>query len=90
MSSETRWLRLTAIIPSAAMAFMDQSILPVALPVIQKELGANNTALQWTVNAYLLAMAVFILTSSRFSCRRLGLKSGMLYRTKLCTIWGSG
>ena len=50
---------------------MDQSILPVALPVIQRELGSNSTALQWTVNSYLLTTAIFVLLGGKL-CDRLG------------------
>lgn len=66
---ETRWLRVVAVIPAAAMSFMDQTILPVALPAIQKEFGASSAALQWTVNSYLLALAVFVLISGKLSDR---------------------
>ena len=66
-TAKTQWLRILALIPSAAMVFMDQSILPVALPVIGKDFGANNTSLQWTVNSYLLAMSVFILIAGKIS-----------------------
>lgn len=68
-TSETRWLRVLAIIPSSAMAFMDQSILPVALPVIQTEFGSSSALLQWTVNSYLLAIAVFVLMGGKLADR---------------------
>ncbi len=62
---ETRWLRVLAIAPSAAMIFMDQSILPVALPVIQEEFHASDAALQWSINAYLLSWTVFVLLGGK-------------------------
>lgn len=62
---QTKWLRILAIIPSAAMIYMDQSILPVALPVIQKEFGASTAALHWTVNAYLLAWTIFVILAGK-------------------------
>lgn len=43
------------------MSFMDQSILSVALPIIQKEFNASNSLLMWTVNSYLLAITIFFL-----------------------------
>jgi EmrB/QacA subfamily drug resistance transporter len=46
---------------------MDQTILPVALPTIQMELGSTSTQLQWCINAYLLAIAVFVLVSGKIS-----------------------
>lgn len=60
-----KWLGLIAVIPGIAMAFMDQSILPVALPVIQKQFQASSVALQWSVNAYLLSIAIFVLAGGK-------------------------
>jgi EmrB/QacA subfamily drug resistance transporter len=68
-TSETRWLRVVAIAPAVAMSFMDQSILPVALPTIQQEFGAADAPLQWTVNVYLLTTSVFILLGGKFGDR---------------------
>ena len=64
-----KWAGLAALIPGLAMAFMDQTILPVALPTIQLEFGASNVALQWTVNAYLLATAIIVLAAGKWSDR---------------------
>jgi EmrB/QacA subfamily drug resistance transporter len=69
MISETKWLRVIAIIPSAAMSFMDQTILPVALPVIQRELGAPSSSLAWTVNAYFLGLTAFVLIGGKLGDR---------------------
>jgi EmrB/QacA subfamily drug resistance transporter len=69
MDKETKWLRVLAIIPASAMSFMDQSILPVALPVIQQEFNADPICLQWTVNAYFLTMAMFILLGGKLADR---------------------
>ncbi len=68
-ATKIEWLRVAAIVPSTAMVFMDQSILPVALPSIQAEFSALNTPLQWTVNSYLLAMAVFTLIGGTLADR---------------------
>jgi len=64
-----KWFGLIALIPGLAMVFLDQSILPVALPTMQKELGASETSLQWCINAYLLTIAVFVLLGGKFSDR---------------------
>lgn len=69
MATKTKWLRVAALIPSVAMVFMDQSILPVALPVIQTEFGATSALLQWTVNAYFLTLAVFVLIGGKLGDR---------------------
>ncbi len=60
-----KWWGLCALVPSLAMIFLDQSVLPVALPTIQRELGAGSIALEWTVNAYILATAVFVLAAGK-------------------------
>jgi len=76
--SETKWLPIVAIIPSSAMAFMDQSILPVALPTIGHEFGAGNAALQWTVNAYMLGISVFVLMGGKVG-DRIGHRNAFLW-----------
>ncbi len=63
----TSWKKFSALIPAAALVFLDQTILPVALPEIQKEMGASDTALQWCVNSYFLAIAVFVLVGGKLS-----------------------
>lgn len=85
---KTRWISLLAIIPAAAMGFMDQSILPVALPVIQKEFGSNSAALQWTVNSYLLTTAVFILLGGKL-CDRIGSRNAYLYGLSIFAVFSA-
>ncbi|HSX04721.1 MAG TPA: MFS transporter [Rhabdochlamydiaceae bacterium] len=64
-----KWLGFFALVPGLAMIFLDQTILPVALPTIQKELGAADLYLQWSVNAYLLVIAMFVLVGGKLSDR---------------------
>lgn len=64
-----KWLGLIALVPTVALSFMDQTILPVALPTIQRELGGTPTQLQWCINAYLLAVCVFVLACGKLSDR---------------------
>jgi len=52
-----RALVLTAMIFAVAMTFIDQTIVSVAAPSIQSELGLSNTGVQWAINSYLLALA---------------------------------
>lgn len=59
------WVAIASFVPAVALMFMDQTILPVALPAIQRELGATDTQLQWCVNAYILAIAMFLLVSGK-------------------------
>lgn len=43
------------------MAFIDGTVVSIAIPAIQKNLGADIQALQWVVNAYLLILGSLIL-----------------------------
>jgi EmrB/QacA subfamily drug resistance transporter len=59
----TRRQRLTllAAILGSGVATIDGSIVNVALPAIERDLGGGLTAQQWVSNAYLLALAALIL-----------------------------
>lgn len=61
------WVAICTFVPATALMFMDQTILPVALPAIQSELKATATEAQWCVNAYLLAIAMFLLVAGKLS-----------------------
>jgi EmrB/QacA subfamily drug resistance transporter len=60
MTSTQRWT-LTATILGSAMAFIDTTVINVALPVMQTELGAGVDDAQWIVDAYLLVLSALIL-----------------------------
>jgi MFS family permease len=47
---------LAATILASAMAFIDGSVVPIALPAIQRDLHASFATLQWVVNAYSLTL----------------------------------
>jgi EmrB/QacA subfamily drug resistance transporter len=57
------------------MVVLDNLVVNVALPSIHRDLGASVQALEWTVSAYVLAFAVFLLTGAalgdRFGRKRL-------------------
>src|ERR1700690_4261081 len=57
------------------MVVLDNLVVSVALPSIHRELGASIQSLEWTVNAYVLAYAVLLLTGAalgdRFGRRRM-------------------
>jgi EmrB/QacA subfamily drug resistance transporter len=42
---------------AVAMTFIDQTIVSIAAPNIQRELGLSNTGVQWAINAYLVSLA---------------------------------
>jgi EmrB/QacA subfamily drug resistance transporter len=55
-----RWV-LVATILGSSMAFIDGTVVNVALPVLQTELKATATDVQWVVEAYSLFLAALIL-----------------------------
>jgi EmrB/QacA subfamily drug resistance transporter len=55
-----RWV-LAATILGSGMAFIDGSVVSVALPAIQRDMGASLRAAQWIVNAYMLTLAALML-----------------------------
>src|ERR1700729_2887003 len=60
-------LVLAAMIFAVAMTFIDQTIVSIAVPEIQKELGLTSTGVQWAVNAYLLALAALFAFGGRLA-----------------------
>src|SRR5436309_13133839 len=59
-SSLGRWTLVASILGSS-MAFIDGSVVNVALPAIQHDLGGGLAAQQWVVDAYLLTLGSLIL-----------------------------
>lgn len=68
-----RWV-LAATVLGSFVAFLDATVVNVALPAIGADLGADFAGLQWTVNGYTLTLAAFILLGGslgdRFGRRR--------------------
>ena len=60
-------LVLAAMIFAVAMIFIDQTIVSIAVPNIQRELGLSSTGVQWMVNAYLLTLAAFFAFGGRLA-----------------------
>lgn len=68
-------LVLTATILGSSMAFVDGTVVNIALPVLQRTLGATIADVQWVVEAYTLFLASLMLTGGalgdRFGRRRI-------------------
>jgi EmrB/QacA subfamily drug resistance transporter len=62
-------LALASTILGSSMAFIDGSVVNVALPAIQSELGASVAAIQWVVNAYLLFLGSLVLVGGSMGDR---------------------
>jgi EmrB/QacA subfamily drug resistance transporter len=59
-SAAGRWL-LAVSVAGSGMAFLDGTVVNVALPAIGEDFGATTGALQWILNGYLLTLASLIL-----------------------------
>jgi EmrB/QacA subfamily drug resistance transporter len=67
VSGRSRGLILAGMIFAVAMTFIDQTIVSIAVPEIQKELGLSTTGVQWAVNAYLLSLAALFAFGGRLA-----------------------
>jgi EmrB/QacA subfamily drug resistance transporter len=60
-----RWWTLGAMCFALFMIMLDNTVVNVALPSIQKDLNSSISGLEWTVNAYTLSFAVLLVTGGR-------------------------
>ncbi|MFJ9644952.1 MFS transporter [Streptomyces sp. NPDC004244] len=63
------WLTLFAVAIGVMMVTLDGTIVAVANPEIQKDLGASLSDVQWITNGYLLALAVSLITAGKLGDR---------------------
>src|SRR5881394_3235340 len=61
LSQRSKRLTLVATIIGSSMAFIDGSVVNIALPAIQQALHADTAATQWIVNGYLLMLGALVL-----------------------------
>jgi EmrB/QacA subfamily drug resistance transporter len=59
----TKWWTLVAVCLGTFMLLLDVTIVNVALPNIQTDLGASFADLQWVIDAYALSLAALLLTA---------------------------
>ncbi|MBV9684321.1 MAG: MFS transporter [Solirubrobacterales bacterium] len=64
-----RWLALPIVLAGTFMVVLDFFIVNVALPSMQSEMGASDTAIEWVVAGYALTSAVFVITAGRLGDR---------------------
>ncbi|MEV5497481.1 MFS transporter [Nonomuraea fuscirosea] len=64
-SPDSRWTALGVLSATGLMTVLDGSIVTVALPTIQRDLGFTPAGLSWMVNAYLIAFGGLLLLSGR-------------------------
>lgn len=64
-TSDSRWLTLIVLCAGMLMIILDQTIVNVALPSIQGDLGFSQSSLAWVINAYLIAFGGLLLLAGR-------------------------
>jgi EmrB/QacA subfamily drug resistance transporter len=63
--SDSRWLALIVLCAGMLMIVLDATIVNVALPSIQRDLGFSQATLAWVINAYLIAFGGILLLAGR-------------------------
>ncbi|MEU0374633.1 MFS transporter [Streptomyces sp. NPDC006283] len=63
------WLTLFSVAIGVMMVALDGTIVAIANPAIQKDLGASLSEVQWITNGYLLALAVSLITAGKLGDR---------------------
>src|SRR3954469_3177461 len=64
-TERNRWLALYVLCAGMLMIVLDATIVNVALPSIQEDLGFSQSNLAWVVNAYLIAFGGLLLLAGR-------------------------
>jgi EmrB/QacA subfamily drug resistance transporter len=64
-TDRARWVALVVLCAGFLMIILDQTIVNVALPSIQDDLGFSQSNLAWVVNAYLIAFGGLLLLAGR-------------------------
>lgn len=81
LTTPRRWIALAVLCLSLLLSVVDNTIVNVALPTLNQDLGAGTTELQWIVDAYTLVFSALLLTmghvGDRFGRRR-ALQLGLL------------
>lgn len=87
-ASQARWI-LAATILASSIAFIDGTVVNVALPALQRDLQATAIGVQWVVEAYALFLSALLLVGGslgdRYGRRRVFLSGVSLFA--LASIW---
>src|SRR6266511_5332200 len=62
-----KWWTLVAVAFGLFMIMLDNTVVNVALPSIQRDLKVNVSSLEWVVNAYFLTFAVLMLPGGKLA-----------------------
>src|SRR5690349_442100 len=64
-SDRSRWIALVVLCVGMLMIVLDATIVNVALPKIQSDLGFSQSSLAWVINAYLITFGGLLLLAGR-------------------------
>jgi len=67
MSESRRWWALAAVSLATFMTYLDNNVVNVALPTIQRSLGLGLAGLEWIVSSYILVFAGLMLVGGRLA-----------------------
>src|ERR1700761_1670852 len=68
-NSNRKWYTLAAMCFALFMIMLDNTVVNVALPSIQRDLHTDQESLEWTINAYVLTFAALILLGGKLGDR---------------------
>jgi EmrB/QacA subfamily drug resistance transporter len=80
-----RWIALIVVLLGQLMMVLDTTIVNVALPAIQTDLGFSQQGLTWVINAYLISFGAFLLFAGRLG-DLIGRKNVFLFGLALFTL----
>lgn len=95
MEKKKRIGLLIAVCLGTFLASLDISIVNVALPAIQKDLGSDMSGLQWIINSYAICLSAFMLSvsslSDRYGHKKMWLLGVLLFTigSFICAVAGS-
>jgi EmrB/QacA subfamily drug resistance transporter len=84
-TDRSRWVALYVLCVGMLMIVLDATIVNVALPSIQEDLGFSQSSLAWVVNAYLISFGGLLLLSGRLG-DLLGRRSVFLFGLAVFTV----
>jgi EmrB/QacA subfamily drug resistance transporter len=67
VTTRARWWALTAVSLATLMTYLDNNVINVAIPTIQRSLHLSVTGLEWIVSSYLLTLAGLLLVGGRLA-----------------------
>jgi EmrB/QacA subfamily drug resistance transporter len=67
MESKRRWVALVAVALATLMTYLDNNVVNVALPSIQRDLHLGIAGLEWIASAYILVFAGLLLVGGRLA-----------------------